>query len=108
MRNRALYLKPNSTPTEIIRFMISTYDGRFVILTSIIYILWGIGAGLNIIQINWIGIWGAFLLPVLMLVIYLSDRLNTCNHNKTAAFYCFTSEIFTAGIPFYRELGDLL
>lgn len=108
MKRDGLYLSSSSSLTKLLRFMLSTYDGVFVITTAVIYILWGVGISIDIFQGNWVGVWGLFLMPMLMLVTFIWHRKDTYIHDKGSAFYCFVSEIAIAGIPFYRTLRDML
>lgn len=108
MNKKNLYLTPNSSPTDLLKFMLSTYDGLFVIAATASYTLWGIGGSIGLVQRSWVGNWAILLLPIIMLLTFIGHRRNTYSHDKFAAFYCLVSEFAMAGIPFYKDIKDML
>lgn len=107
MRNR-YYLDINSGSIwHLIKFMLASYDGLFVLIVGCGYFLWGILSAFSIFNGGWLGSDGLFLLPIVMVVVFISHRRATYSDDQSKAFFCLLGEIAIAGIPFWKNIGRL-
>lgn len=108
MNNVRLYLKASSSIFYTLKFMLATYDGKFVIIVSLLYFVWGVIGVFGVTHVDNVEPLGLIAIAVALLVVFIWHRIDSYSDDIVKSIFCLIGTTAIAVIPFHKFIEELI